>query len=113
MKLQALFLASFFSLPVYAQTPDPARDTCAELGEVSDTLFAIRAEGYPLSEVLAEINDPMARALIIAVYAEPMFRTPAMQQQQRRDFRNELELACYSGTGRLRSILLAGSGSAE
>lgn len=108
MKFQAFVLASILCAPVYAQSPETEQDACAGLGEVSETLFAIRAEGYPLSEVLAEINDPVARALVIAVYAEPMFQTPAMQQRQRRDFRNELELACYSGTGRLLPILLAG-----
>lgn len=67
------------------------------LGELAVKTLELRQSGVPLSKLMEVAED---NALLVAIsidaYKLPMFSSPVFIQEQKNEFRNAIELACYT-----------------
>lgn len=114
-----IFLAVLVSSHAKAQTTttDGTADreiwnaACAQVGKVAESIIRHRLAGTSMSvlmkrtdETVGQRSDAAARdyaaflkRLIVRAYASPGYTLPDYQERAVREFRNEVELACYSG----------------
>lgn len=94
--LRALILAALIAVPAHAQ------DTCAAWGSLAETTMKARQDGVSLSDLMgaADRADPeigaIIRAMVLTAFEKPRFTTPTVQQRTIADFRNDVELGCYT-----------------
>jgi len=105
--LIALFLALSTLAPstAHAQTGEQI-ELCNAIGEFVVVVFEARANGVPLSTVLAlvmsqettsESEKAVWSEVVQAAYSEPTYHGEEAQRRQVLTFRAEVEVACFSG----------------
>ena len=72
---------------------------CAVIGIQVANVMVSRLNGIPMSEQMAEPNFEFFHFVIRDAYKQPFFRTPDMQKQLVRDFRERYEVECYDILG--------------
>lgn len=96
--MKSLLLAAAISL---AAMPAVAGEhVCQSIGRLADSIITARQIGVPLSEIMAVSTDnpdvdALGRAFAIAAYDQPNFSMPENRAEQRREFINAAEVACY------------------
>lgn len=96
--MKSLLLAAAISL---AAMPALAGEhVCQSIGRLADSIITARQIGVPLSEIMAVSTDQpdvdaLARALAMLAYNEPNYSVPENRAEQRREFVNSAEHACY------------------
>lgn len=96
MKITVLVAA----LSIVAAPAASAEHVCKSIGRLADSIITARQIGVPLSEIMAVSTDQpdvdaLARALAIVAYDQPNFSMPENRDEQRREFINSAEVACY------------------
>ena len=75
-------------------------ELCGMFGDLAEVTMQNRQNGVALSTVMATANGvPMIEAIILAAYQQPRWSSDANQENAVRDFRNDVEFACYSNSG--------------
>lgn len=92
--MKTISLIAALSLAVahaHAQSAD-----CAIIGDLAQAIMEVRQSGVPMSDAMRISGDNDAiRAIVIAAYSYPRFRTERVKSEAIADFRNEFELMCY------------------
>ena len=84
---------------------------CKGLGGLAETTMAERQKNVPMSEMIKRIksihssgilgdvpfNEETLVSMVIAAYQQPRFSAPEVQKESIADFRNGIELLCYTG----------------
>lgn len=94
------FLAS--AAPVGAQ--ETADQVCPVMGLLAENVMKARQMNAPLSLTLERVagastdpkSVPIIRAVIFQAYDHPAYSTESIQQRVIAEFRNQIEIACYS-----------------
>lgn len=76
---------------------------CSMMGTMAKEIMLTRQAGVPMSEVrgklLAQPSNPanqLIATVILEAYQEPRYSVEENQQRAADDFRNKVELSCYS-----------------
>lgn len=105
--LITLALIVIAPLTASAQTSEQI-EMCAAVGEFVEVVFDARANGVPLSAVLALVMSQESTSdsekdlwsqVVQTAYAEPTYHGEEAQRRQVLTFRSEAEVACFSGFG--------------
>mgnify|MGYP000738608175 CR=1 FL=1 len=97
MNIKTTIAAAIIAImPMAAQAQSPGT-TCEEIQSLAALLMDIRQGGAPIATTMEGAgDDPYLRAMVIAAYEQPRFRTEASKQRAIEDFSNEVALKCYA-----------------
>lgn len=84
---------------------------CAQVGEVAQSIITLRLDDTPMSTMMKRLDDTVGagqdeysrryaeflRSLVVKAYKGPAYKTEELRKATIAQFRNEAELACYSG----------------
>jgi hypothetical protein len=95
--LKPIILAlTLLATPLAAETEG---HPCEMLGGLAAQIMEARQVGVPLSDMMRiSADSELIQALTISAYQSPRFSTDAYRQEAITDFRNEVEVMCYSST---------------
>ncbi|KAF0175828.1 MAG: hypothetical protein FD162_395 [Rhodobacteraceae bacterium] len=120
MRLAAMFVAVVLSgTPLLAQpkSTDGMNDNevwnaaCAQVGDVAESIMQLRLKNTPMSDLMKRTDETVGKGttesarsyaaflkrLVVAAYEKPAYVTEENRVGAVQEFRNEAELACYSG----------------
>lgn len=90
----ATILSTFIASPSTGQTTP---DRCQEIGYIAEFIMQQRQNGAAMSAMMSAFGaDELQRWMVVAAYERPRMSTPSNQERQIQDFRNDVELICYS-----------------
>lgn len=84
---------------------------CAQVGEVAESIMELRLKNTPMSDLMTRADETVGKGttesalsyaaflkgLVVAAYEKPAYVTEENRVRAVQEFRNEAELACYSG----------------
>lgn len=120
MRLAAISLVLVFwgsSLPAQSGPTDGSNDgelwnaACAQVGEVAESIMRLRLDNTPMPTLMKRTDETVGqkadkasedyaaflKRLIVEAYRRPAYTVKEYRDRAVAEFRNEAELACYTG----------------
>lgn len=88
------------SIAPVAATAATAQEACTIFGNSAELVMKARQQGVPLSKLM-EISqgNSIVTGIVLEAYKISRYSSPDYQERAIKDFRNVVELACYSEFG--------------
>lgn len=97
------FLISLVSAISFVSTANANNEFCSTMGDSAQITMTARQSGLAVSAAMSSIpvsagerERKILQFIIIEAYKIPRYSTVGMQNQAIQEFRNSIEVACYS-----------------
>lgn len=84
------------AFPAAAEFTEEDIEFCSLLGDLAETIMVRRQEGVAMRELLTIAGgNELVTLMVRGAYDVPLYRTPAIQEGEVRDFADLWEVGCF------------------
>lgn len=74
--------------------------SCEEIGDLAGTIMKARQDGVAMSAMMEiTASSELSTKFVVMAYGKSRWSSPAMKTREVQDFRNNVELGCYTAQG--------------
>ena len=99
MKALIYTTAAALALGASAPASSDVQEFCESYQELAERVMTLRQQGYPMSQLIRDLDDDAGTRLVIEAYDERRRVTGESAQRAIEDFGNEHAAACYRELG--------------